>query len=398
MNSTLNFSKSISDENSVSTIIHHFVICLGILAIMSNLIGLIITKFVSGGSSPVLILMRNLFVIDTVIALYGIFKSFVLQNKDSLYINCFLPESLFIAASVGSISFALWMNGDLCCRLTRSWTHGRKNHKEKVNLTIMFIWNVSLIFGFIPIMGWNDSDDLDNCNLFTFYSNSYLSIVASFWTLAIVCCVLSMIISYKCVQKLDSTMNLIHQSILALSCHKKMITSVQFELGTLCVWYSSCIVTVIVLSDSTNRENNLWTRKNDSVLLYCAISFQVRSFINSVTHMFILSQMKYKPNVQRQWSKRRQRWSKNRQQWSKRKLALQKTFSIDSAASSIKRKFTESIRRDPRVFAIYGTLKQQPSVSTATQDLHFSRCSAPSQISLEFSTNLTMLHGSVTSL
>lgn len=388
MNSTLNFSKSISDENSVSTTIHHFVICLGVLAIMSNLIGLIITKFVSGGSSPVLILMRNLFVMDSVIALYGIFKSFVLQNKDSLYINCFLPESLFIAASVGSIFFALWMNRDLCSRLTRSWTHGRKNHKGNVNLAIMFIWNVSLIFGFIPIMGWNDSDDLDNCNLFAFYSNSYLSIVASFWTLAIVCCVLSMIISYKCVKKLDSTMNLFHQSILALSRHKKMITSVQFELGTLCIWYSSCIVTVIVLSDSTNGENNMWTGKNDSVLLYCAISFQVRSFINSVTRMFIMSQMKYKPNVKRQWSK-------NRQQWSKRKLALQKTFSINSATSSIKRKFKE--RRDPRVFAVFGTLKQQPSVSTATQDLDFSRCSTPSQISLDFSTK-TMLHGSVTSL
>lgn len=251
----------------------------------------------------------------------------------------------------------------------------------------MFIWNVSLIFGFIPIMGWNDSDDLDNCNLFAFYSNSYLSIVASFWTLAIVCCVLSMIISDKCVKKLDSTMNLFHQSILALSCHKKMITSVQFELGTLCIWYSSCIVTVIVLSDSTNGENNMWTGKNDSVLLYCAISFQVRSFINSVTRMFIMSQMKYKPNVHRQWSK-------NRQQWSKRKLALQSKDNL--AASSIKRKFKE--RRDPRVFAVFGTLKQQPSVSTATQDLDFSKCSAPSQISLDFSTNLTMLHGSVTSL
>jgi hypothetical protein len=99
-------------------------------------------------------------------------------------------------------------------------------------------------------------------------------------------CVLSMIISYKCVKKLDSTMNLFHQSILALSRHKKIITSVQFELGTLCIWYSSCIVTVIVLSDSTNGENNMWTGKNDSVLLYCAISFQVRSFINSVTRMF----------------------------------------------------------------------------------------------------------------
>lgn len=356
MNSTLNFSKSISDENSVSTIIHHFVVCLGVLAIMSNLIGLIITKFVSGGSSPVLILMRNLFVIDVVIAFYGIFKSFVLQNKDSLYIKCFLPESLFIASSVGSIFFALWMNGDLCYRLTRSWTHGHKDHKENVNLAIMFIWNVSLIFGFIPIMGWNDSDDLDNCNLFAFYSNSYLSIVASFWTLAVLCCVLSMIISYKCVKKLDSTVNLIQQNILALSRHKKMITCVQFELGTLCIWYSSCIVTVIVLSNSTNGENNWWTGNNDSLLLYCAISFQVRSFINSVTRIFILSQMKCKPNVQRQWSK-------NRQQWTKRKLALQKTFSIESASSSIKRKFRGCIRRDPQVFAIYGTLKQQPSVS-----------------------------------
>ena len=104
--------------------------------------------------------------------------------------------------------------------------------------------------------------------------------------------------------------------------------------------------------------------------------------------MFIMSQMKYKPNVQRQWSK-------SRQQWSKRKLALQKTFSINSATSSIKRKFKE--RRDPRVFAVFGTLKQQPSVSTATQNLDFSRCSTPSQISLDFSTK-TMLHGSVTSL
>ena len=97
--------------------------------------------------------------------------------------------------------------------------------------------------------------------------------------------------------------------------------------------------------------------------------------------------MKYKPNV--------------KQQWTRRKLMLKKTFSVESASSSI-RQMKNSLRRDPRVFAISSNeaIEQTtPSPRSSPESYGHRSSIATSHFSLEDCTSMTMLHnGSVTSL
>ncbi|VDI37680.1 Hypothetical predicted protein [Mytilus galloprovincialis] len=355
INTTMNMPGSLPKDPVIPTVITTLINCVGALSLLSNLLGLSITKFVSGKSSPILILMRNLLVVDLIMTIYGIFKSFILQRKDNLYINCFLPECLFISASLGSFFFLLWMNADLCCRLTKSWTNGRKLHKANVNTAIMLFWNFSLVLGFLPIIGWNNSKEVDKCNPISFYNDVYLSVIASFWMLGIIISLISMFISYKCMSHFDNSEKFLHKSILTVSRQKRMIVCVQFELGTLCLCFTSEIIIVHVIGNFTRNGNTEWINKIDSVLLFCAIAFQSRSLLNAISHFVMLSQMKYKPNV--------------RKEWTKQKLALRKTFSIDSAASSI-RQFKNSLRKSPRIYAIYNeeNFEDVPYIARQEQD------------------------------
>lgn len=384
INTTMNMPESLPKDPVIPTVITTLINCVGALSLLSNLLGLSITKFVSGKSSPILILMRNLLVVDLIMTIYGIFKSFILQRKDNLYINCFLPECLFISASLGSFFFLLWMNADLCCRLTKSWTNGRKLHKANVNTAIMLFWNFSLVLGFLPIIGWNNSKEVDKCNPISFYNDVYLSVIASFWMLGIIISLISMFISYKCMSHFDNSEKFLHKSILTVSRQKRMIVCVQFELGTLCLCFTSEIIIVHVIGNFTRNGNIEWINKIDSVLLFCAIAFQSRSLLNAISHFVMLSQMKYKPNV--------------RKEWTKQKLALRKTFSIDSAASSI-RQFKNSLRKSPRIYAIYNeeNLEDVPYIGRHEQDERSSI--TPSHLTFdEFYTSMTNLQGNVTSL
>ncbi|WAR25250.1 hypothetical protein MAR_010954 [Mya arenaria] len=154
------------------------------IVIVMNCILLVASKFTTGGKSSTLIFIRSLCLSDMLIGIFGLFKCILLMNIDDRLINCFLPESLFISASTTICLTLLWLNIDSYLRLAKPLGYITCMDKHNVIITTMVVWNAAFITGFLPQMGWCVEEFA--CNVFHFYSFSYITFVGAIWVLCII--------------------------------------------------------------------------------------------------------------------------------------------------------------------------------------------------------------------
>lgn len=156
---------------------------LGVIAIVANVIFLLLSKFTTGGKSPVLVFMRSICLADVMIGLYAILKAIVFYSLEHTNVNCFLPDSIFITATTASISSLVWLHLDCCLRFTHPLRYILHMKKDNVVTGVVIMWNVSFVLGFLPLMGWNNVDAL--CSYSDFYTPEYVVFISVLWCIGL---------------------------------------------------------------------------------------------------------------------------------------------------------------------------------------------------------------------
>ena len=254
---------------------------LATFTIISNLAVLTASKFTTAGHSATLVFIRSLCIADVVIGFFGIFKGLLLNYLDSIMINCFLPESLFVSASMTLSLTLLWLNCDSYLRLTRPLTYGNSMDKSNVINAMMLVWNLAFILGFMPQMGW--SRDQYSCNVFDYYDDAYLRLVCSIW---ITCMIISCILQYK----LHKVRQQVLQNSLFISpdSHEfkrfsKLIITTRIDVVIWILCYFPLLIYLLLYCNSCSMGGT--TMANINLFFFMPV-FLIRSFVSAFIHSY----------------------------------------------------------------------------------------------------------------
>ncbi|XP_076469425.1 cannabinoid receptor 2-like [Babylonia areolata] len=158
-------------------------LCLSLLAILANLLVLFLTKFAGGGQSPTMVFVRVLCMSDFFLGCYGLGKMVMFFFVDDLIINFFLPESLFFTATTASCLSLLLLNLDRCVKMAWPLWYLQNVDKPSIITGMVFLWNVSFVLGFLPLLGWNSQGRVFLYSFFRFFPWPYLLLTGAVWVL-----------------------------------------------------------------------------------------------------------------------------------------------------------------------------------------------------------------------
>ena len=104
---------------------------------------------------------------------------------DSVWVNCFLPESLLVTGLLAAAGTQVISMTDAGLRIYSPIVYQNYVQKIMVIFVMVFVWNTSFLMGFLPQIGWNASHY--SCSLFVFYSPSYLWLLCAVYLCYITC-------------------------------------------------------------------------------------------------------------------------------------------------------------------------------------------------------------------
>lgn len=209
---------------------------LGVLSILSNVIFLLLSKFTTGGSSPVLVFMRSICLADVMTGLYAVFKAVVFNSMQSTKVNCFLPDSILITATTASVCTLVWLHVDCCLRFTHPLKYIVHIKKENIITGMVLMWNISFVLGFLPLMGWNNEDAI--CAYHRFYSSRYVYFIASLWCTGLISSVVMEVVLKRYMLKVNKNQHLLTVNSREFERYQNLISTNRIEL----IGWFSCIV------------------------------------------------------------------------------------------------------------------------------------------------------------
>ncbi|XP_046582317.1 adenosine receptor A2b-like [Haliotis rubra] len=260
-----------------------------VLTTMCNLVVLIASKFTSGGKSPTLVFIRSLCVSDSLIGIYGLFKIVMYMSMDKLLVNFFLAESLFFTASLASGLSLLSLNIDSCMKLAEPLNYGHPMDKKNVITVMVMLWNLSFVIGFLPQMGWCQTNGKFHVlRFFVFHPWHYLLF---FSLILIVIFVSNILITVYMKKKITLIQS--HRSFLSPNStkfqkyHTLVITAViDMVLWVLC--YLPFFAYLAVYCDVCYFKGRMVAERN---IVYFIPIFLTKSFISGIVHGYRTAQI-----------------------------------------------------------------------------------------------------------
>ncbi|KAK3102452.1 hypothetical protein FSP39_011462 [Pinctada imbricata] len=257
----------------------------GFLTIVGNGMMLLMTKCTSGGKSPIFIFMRTLFLSDLLVGIFGIFKALVLFHMDILWIDCFLPESLFVTASTSTILTLLWLSIDSCMRLAMPLKYILHMHKSNVVMWMIGLWNVSFILGFIPQMDWHSSGEV--CVFTQYYSPVYLLFLATLWITTLLSCCAVQIGAHRFVHKIRTNRHLLAPTSREFRRYTSISITIRIELYS----WIACFLPMFVLYIFGSASSLMDAKTFNIYILYFFPAFIIRSFVISIIRGYRTAQI-----------------------------------------------------------------------------------------------------------
>ncbi|XP_067684613.1 sphingosine 1-phosphate receptor 2-like [Haliotis asinina] len=284
-----------SDQNTTEPFPHipnvelSLILTGAILTTVCNLVVLIASKFTSGGKSPTLVFIRSLCVSDSLIGIYGLFKIVMYMCLDKLLVNFFLAESLFFTASFASGLSLLSLNIDSCMKLAEPLNCGHPMDKKNVITVMVMLWNLSFVIGFLPQMGWCETNGkIHVLRFFIFHPWHYLL----FFSLILIVIFVSNIIITVYMKK-RITLIQSHRSFLSPNStkfqkyHTLVITAViDMVLWVLC--YLPFFAYLAVYCDVCYFRGRMVAERN---IVYFIPIFLTKSFISGIVHGYRTAQI-----------------------------------------------------------------------------------------------------------
>lgn len=268
------------DKQSIVTILYGF-IAFSVLTVFANIVVIKSTNSTRGGQSTFLVFIRSLSVSDVLTGLFGIFKSFQLQNIKDVSYNCFLPESIFVSASTASCFTFVWLNMETYLRLAKPFCSVMRMDKHNTIVGTVFMWNMSFIVGFLPQMGLSDEEFV--CNLFLFYSAAYIGCVNAMWLISILCVGRIQVLLNKTRNKIEERRQFVSPHSLEYKQYKQLCVLLHTDsiIHTLC--YLPFMTYIIFYFISNQYLNNNMANIN---LIFFLPVFLMRSFLTALLHRY----------------------------------------------------------------------------------------------------------------
>lgn len=252
----------------------------GIVVVVNSIV-LFATKFTTGGKSSTLIFMRSLCLSDMLIGMFGLFKCVLLLNIETRVINCFLPESLFVSASTIVCLTLLWLTNDSYLRLARPLGFINNMDKHNVIIATMVLWNVGFIMGFLPQMGWNTHEFA--CDLFKFYSTSYIILICFIWTFCLLGCGMTQALLYRTNRSIQRENSLVAPMSMEVIKYKHLIATIRNDILILTLCYVPLMGYLFYYISVRPREGDHYASTN---MVFFLPIFLIRSFISAFIHSY----------------------------------------------------------------------------------------------------------------
>ncbi|XP_062603470.1 adenosine receptor A3-like [Saccostrea cucullata] len=252
-----NLTDSGSKEQKLLQIVDRFIPLLfvwgglGIFSILSNAIFLLLSKFTTGGKSPVLVFMRSICWADAMLGLYAIIKAFVFYSLQTTKVNCFLPDSILITGTTASLFTLVWLHADCCLRFTHPLNYILHMKKNNIITGMVFLWNISFVLGFLPLMGLNNTSA--RCAYGEFFSIAYVCSIICLWCVGLLSNIVMEIILKLYIEKVKHNQHLLTINSREFHRFQNLIWINRIEL----IGWLSCIVllgvfliiSVVIFSD-----------------------------------------------------------------------------------------------------------------------------------------------------
>ena len=256
-------------------------IVLSALTIVVNMVVLVMSKFANGGKSSTFVFLRSLCMADMLIGMFGVFKCILLNNLRYRLINCFLPESLFISASTVICVTLFWFNIDSYFRLSQPLGKINTMDKHCVIISMVFLWNVAFIIGFVPLMGWNDEEFV--CNVFQFYKFSYTMFVSLIWLVCIVGSCVTHFLLNRTTRQIRANSQFISPRSLEFLKYSQVMLTIRNDMITLVLCYLPFLAYLSYYY--TNHRHRDSTTANVNIIYFLPI-FLARSLVSAFIHSY----------------------------------------------------------------------------------------------------------------
>ena len=165
----------------------------GGLTLIVNIALFITVKKVDFLKTVTKLLLRGCCVTDAVLGLFGIAKPVHVFFGKGL-VKCFLADSLMFSGTLAACLTQLCLLIECFTNLTRETGVQRRFDTKMALVLLTGLWNISIIFGFMPLMGLNNDDC--SCDFFQYFSGSYLIVFSSMVLLCLMLnCIIYLIVS-----------------------------------------------------------------------------------------------------------------------------------------------------------------------------------------------------------
>ena len=147
---------------------------LGVIVMATNGVALTASRYTTGGRCPEMIFVRTLCAADALTGLYGVVRP-IQMLACPRWPNRFLPEALLFTSFVASNLTLVLATVDCYIRICHRALF--YVNKTTIIFTLVVLWNVAFVVGFVPQMDLNDVDGASS--FFCFYNADYLVFIVT---------------------------------------------------------------------------------------------------------------------------------------------------------------------------------------------------------------------------
>ena len=230
-----------------------FILGLSLLTVVCNLLALFLTKFAGGGHSPTMVFVRMLCVSDVLVGCYGVGKMVMFLFVDGLIINFFLPESLLFTATTASCLSLLLLSVDRSLEVSAPLWYAQNVDKPSIITGMVFLWNVSFVLGFLPLLGWNLSRKRYVLGFFQFLPWRYLLVMGLLWLACVGGSTASLLLARGRVDGLTGPAlpgPLASQRSAEAEKYRRLRVTIAVDLATWALCYLPFLIFVLLVSDA----------------------------------------------------------------------------------------------------------------------------------------------------
>lgn len=252
----------------------------GIVVMATNGVALAASRYTTGGRCPEMIFIRTLCAADTLAGLYGFLRPIQLLTCPR-WANCFLAEALL---------FTSFMASNLTLVLTTVDCYVRICHhaffyvnKTTVIFTLVVLWNVAFVIGFVPQMDLNNNPTA--CSFFVFYNTNYLVFVVAVFAACMLPSVAILVYMHATTHRNAPISCLFYSAELA----RDIVTTVQLDVATQVVFSVPFVVYLMLYCDGC-RLYGLSDNTTDMMVL--PVPFLLKSLLAAILHCVYAKKIK----------------------------------------------------------------------------------------------------------